>query len=33
VARRTRDQFDADAATAVPALFAAEKRRIGWGLG
>jgi len=33
VARRTRDQFDADAASAAPALFAAEKRRIGWGLG
>ena len=33
VARRTRDQFDADAASAAPSLFAAEKRRIGWGLG
>jgi ribulose-5-phosphate 4-epimerase/fuculose-1-phosphate aldolase len=30
VARRTRDQFDADIAMAAPALFAAEKRRIGW---
>jgi len=30
VARRTREQFDADITTAAPALFAAEKRRIGW---